>query len=56
MPIVRVEIPQEARCSTRALAPKLSPKIGADFWEGDVTMHFSVKKSFPVKRAEVFSE
>ena len=31
--------------------------IGADFWEGDPTKHFSVKKKgFSVKRGEGFSE
>ena len=27
------------------------PNIGADFWEGDATKHFSVKKGFSVKGA-----
>ena len=32
--------------------PKI-PKFRADFWEGDVTKHFSVKKKgFSVKRGE----
>ena len=33
------------------------PLIGADFWEGDATKHFSVnKKGFSVKGGRQFSE
>ena len=39
------------------VSPKLQPLIGADFWAGDPTKHFSVKrKGFSVKRGEGFSE
>ena len=28
----------------------MGPKIGANFWEGDATKHFSVKKGFLSER------
>ena len=41
------KFPAQARAFTR------QPLIGADFWEGDVTKHFSGgKKGFSVKRDE----
>ena len=43
---------QEKTSRQHFCKPCRDVSIGADFWEGDATKHFSVKKRFSVKRGE----
>ena len=48
----RFSVPENRRVSNAALA-----NVGADFWEGDPTKHFSVKKKGVFsEKGEGFSE